>query len=99
MVFVCWCFFFKQKTAYDMRIRDWSSDVCSSDLPAADAVRDILAGDHQKHDPDDDRAGAFVLDGLHGLREEETDAAGPHKAQDRCSPQVYVELEDRKSVV
>src|SRR3546814_4093730 len=26
------CFFFKQKTAYDMRISDWSSDVCSSDL-------------------------------------------------------------------
>src|SRR3546814_6499499 len=25
------CVFFKQKTAYDMRIRDWSSDVCSSD--------------------------------------------------------------------
>src|SRR3546814_10149531 len=25
-------FFFKQKTAYEMRIRDWSSDVCSSDL-------------------------------------------------------------------
>src|SRR3546814_20545143 len=29
-------FFFKQKTAYEMRISDWSSDVCSSDL--ADAV-------------------------------------------------------------
>src|SRR3546814_2002261 len=32
-------FFFKQKTAYEMRISDWSSDVCSSDLgaePAAD---------------------------------------------------------------
>src|SRR3546814_6895750 len=28
-------FFFKQKTAYDMRISDWSSDVCSSDLRAA----------------------------------------------------------------
>src|SRR3546814_19063212 len=27
-------FFFKQKTAYDMRISDWSSDVCSSDLTA-----------------------------------------------------------------
>src|SRR3546814_10737195 len=27
-------FFFKQKTAYDMRISDWSSDVCSSDLGA-----------------------------------------------------------------
>src|SRR3546814_1743519 len=26
-------FFFNQKTAYDMRISDWSSDVCSSDLP------------------------------------------------------------------
>src|SRR3546814_16376975 len=28
----CRFFFFKQKTAYDMRISDWSSDVCSSDL-------------------------------------------------------------------
>src|SRR3546814_10875513 len=28
-------FFFKQKTAYEMRISDWSSDVCSSDLDAA----------------------------------------------------------------
>src|SRR3546814_6375100 len=27
-------FFFKQKTAYEMRISDWSSDVCSSELPA-----------------------------------------------------------------
>src|SRR3546814_3502869 len=31
-------FFFKQKTAYEMRISDWSSDVCSSDLVAQDAV-------------------------------------------------------------
>src|SRR3546814_15200229 len=30
------CFLFKQKTAYEMRISDWSSDVCSSDLIAAD---------------------------------------------------------------
>src|SRR3546814_2154889 len=28
----CVVFFFKQKTAYEMRISDWSSDVCSSDL-------------------------------------------------------------------
>src|SRR3546814_6672570 len=27
-----YCFFFKQKTAYEMRISDWSSDLCSSDL-------------------------------------------------------------------
>src|SRR3546814_5772091 len=31
-------FFFKQKTAYEMRISDWSSDVCSSDLNAARQV-------------------------------------------------------------
>src|SRR3546814_4745924 len=41
-MYVCYClssrflfvvfFFFKQKTAYEMRISDWSSDVCSSDL-------------------------------------------------------------------
>src|SRR3546814_6075938 len=30
-------FFFKQKTAYEMRISDWSSDVCSSDLALDDA--------------------------------------------------------------
>src|SRR3546814_3882460 len=30
--FLCFFFFFKQKTAYEMRISDWSSDVCSSDL-------------------------------------------------------------------
>src|SRR3546814_1415384 len=33
-------FFFKQKTAYEMRISDWSSDVCSSDLPTRVAVAD-----------------------------------------------------------
>src|SRR3546814_6092546 len=31
-LFICFVFFFKQKTAYEMRISDWSSDVCSSDL-------------------------------------------------------------------
>src|SRR3546814_11811255 len=31
-MFLCLFFFFKQKTAYEMRISDWSSDVCSSDL-------------------------------------------------------------------
>src|SRR3546814_365737 len=37
-------FFFKQKTAYEMRISDWSSDVCSSDLLDADRAR----SDHQQ---------------------------------------------------
>src|SRR3546814_4244053 len=31
-------FFFKQKTAYEMRISDWSSDVCSSDLGGTDGI-------------------------------------------------------------
>src|SRR3546814_3103264 len=33
MIIFFYIFFFKQKTAYEMRISDWSSDVCSSDLP------------------------------------------------------------------
>src|SRR3546814_1615918 len=35
---LCCIFFFKQKTAYEVRISDWSSDVCSSDLDHAAAA-------------------------------------------------------------
>src|SRR3546814_14769026 len=56
---LCFFFFFRQKTAYDMRISDWSSDVCSSDLAAViafpasvgdeshyrDAIASIRAGE------------------------------------------------------
>src|SRR3546814_13819985 len=34
-------FFFKQKTAYEMRISDWSSDVCSSDLTDVSAMPEL----------------------------------------------------------
>src|SRR3546814_9094971 len=37
-------FFFKQKTAYEMRISDWSSDVCSSDLALANLVGPLVDG-------------------------------------------------------
>src|SRR3546814_7489575 len=37
-VFSFICVFFKQKTAYEMRISDWSSDVCSSDLSTSISV-------------------------------------------------------------
>src|SRR3546814_1772779 len=37
-------FFFKQKTAYEMRISDWSSDVCSSDLGLAASAGRIADG-------------------------------------------------------
>src|SRR3546814_1956479 len=40
-------FFFKQKTAYEMRISDWSSDVCSSDLDGPDRADDASTGDHR----------------------------------------------------
>src|SRR3546814_3016334 len=36
---VMFCFFFKQKTAYEMRISDWSSDLCSSDLSRGDTTQ------------------------------------------------------------
>src|SRR3546814_2152826 len=47
-------FFFKQKTAYEMRISDWSSDVCSSDLPKREQDHGIagrwkLAGQMVRH--------------------------------------------------
>src|SRR3546814_6294183 len=37
-VIVFFFFFFKQKTAYEMRISDWSSDVCSSDLSLVEVL-------------------------------------------------------------
>src|SRR3546814_9980180 len=41
VILVC-LLFFKQKTAYEMRISDWSSDVCSSDLdPASPGIRHV----------------------------------------------------------
>src|SRR3546814_9567881 len=44
------CFFFKQKTAYELRISDWSSDVCSSDLVAGDVTRRDHAGTQRLDD-------------------------------------------------
>src|SRR3546814_2071382 len=45
--FLCIFFFFKQKTAYEMRISDWSSDVCSSDLLGVAEL-----GEHVEPKPD-----------------------------------------------
>src|SRR3546814_9938281 len=41
LLFSIYIFFFKQKTAYEMRISDWSSDVCSSDLKVLEEVRAV----------------------------------------------------------
>src|SRR3546814_19427956 len=48
-------FCFKQKTAYEMRISDWSSDVCSSDLARGEIGE--LARHHRLHDHPGDLAG------------------------------------------
>src|SRR3546814_14098821 len=54
MLLVFFFFFFKQKTAYEMRISDWSSDVCSSDLGGSDgagrgvAARRVVGGDARR---------------------------------------------------
>src|SRR3546814_4381198 len=45
-MFCSWFFFFKQKTAYEMRISDWSSDVCSSDLKPAIGRRTVSHPQH-----------------------------------------------------
>src|SRR3546814_1555436 len=60
LTFMCCCvfFFFKQKTAYEMRISDWSSDVCSSDLRAQRCARPL--GVQAK------RLAELVLNGLGG---------------------------------
>src|SRR3546814_10208609 len=58
-VFLCdglMCFFVKQKTAYEVRISDWSSDVCSSDLEhhrGERAFHDDVHGDQQRGIDDD----------------------------------------------
>src|SRR3546814_14462825 len=54
-------FFFKQKTAYEMRISDWSSDVCSSDLPHGPrrVLRDERNGQTRK--PTLERAGGHGI--------------------------------------
>src|SRR3546814_14387752 len=68
MCFFSVFFFFKQKTAYEMRISDWSSDVCSSDLNRA------LGGD--------DGARARSLAALKRAREKERRShTGPREAQ------------------
>src|SRR3546814_2301431 len=61
-VCVIYVFFFKQKTAYEMRISDWSSDVCSSDLPGLLGLEPgDLRADHAAHLAGADADGALVL--------------------------------------
>src|SRR3546814_10750823 len=65
-------FFFKQKTAYEMRISDWSSDVCSSDLGVEAFGRQVVV----------------VLDGVWHLRNTGYATGGPELDQHDFAAQV-----------
>src|SRR3546814_277416 len=73
VIVMCVFFFFKQKTAYEMRISDWSSDVCSSDLVESAVQCDIdeqVTRMSEKYFPelcesnDDSRARLLFDDGI-----------------------------------
>src|SRR3546814_6255771 len=73
------CFLFKQKTAYEIRISDWSSDVCSSDLLDDDAVSPALLGRVER------RIGVTVelLERARAARLDGADAGGHRTIADR----------------
>src|SRR3546814_1943963 len=52
-------FFFKQKTAYEMRISDWSSDVCSSDLKAGKSRKENQEREDRQQRGIGDMSGQF----------------------------------------
>src|SRR3546814_4275050 len=81
-------FFFKQETAYDMRISDWSSDVCSSDLSVA-AARDFLCQDEIDSVARKDKPGNRTL---RGYRHSD----GAHaRAKRRCQETAISGLDQR----
>src|SRR3546814_7621456 len=55
-LYLVFVFFFKQKTAYEMRISDWSSDVCSSDLQENQQDRRLLVVQPFEQRDDDSHA-------------------------------------------
>src|SRR3546814_1885208 len=83
-------FFFKQKTAYDMRISDWSSDVCSSDL-LTDLLENLLADHRLEHAAA--ISGLNVMNGDPGIIECAKDGLGAKRSRRS------VGIADRKSVV
>src|SRR3546814_8121653 len=96
-------FFFKQKTAYEMRISDWSSDVCSSDLFETSEVRFVLGASGEVV-----QAGMLPRNDAHRLIEECMIAANveaarfllkkaipaPYRVHDRPPESKYAELQE-----
>src|SRR3546814_4500706 len=79
----CIFFFFKQKTAYEMRISDWSSDVCSSDLMGIQNVFGDLAGKIAEHVLDAHGLHPVVLRGARAMGVDIVDVLGPDRSEER----------------
>src|SRR3546814_3977319 len=77
-------FFFKQKTAYEMRISDWSSDVCSSDLVPSGARHPGLA--RPRAEADDDRREAAAAQHHQTWEHLPAHAADPRSACGTAEP-------------
>src|SRR3546814_6765514 len=85
------CFFFKQKTAYEMRISDWSSDVCSSDLHGAADAAEHLCRPHVGGQRGAGGIRGSLYGGGHRVPAVRRDPGGSRRGPAR--------LADRKSVV
>src|SRR3546814_6935995 len=97
MLFVLFCFF-KQKTAYEMRISDWSSDVCSSDLQINKAYFDVAADLNE--DGTVDTTDLIIFDSVRNRATQETrsdvDRAGGVTAADKSAVQNAIRSEERR---
>src|SRR3546814_4651516 len=89
-------FFFKQKTAYEMRISDWSSDVCSSDLRQAEHL-DLAHCRGLRADAEKDRA--EQQEGHDEIDETDAEEEGPAGRGRRGEGGRRLARLDRKSVV
>src|SRR3546814_4212282 len=85
-------FFFKQKTAYEMRISDWSSDVCSSDLEQIEVISAArrAAGRGTEQDP---MAGFDVVSATPVVLVDDV-AAAADLLRDYCA--LYIRSEERR---
>src|SRR3546814_10342991 len=98
MVFVClsvcyfyanvFFFFFKQKTAYEMRISDWSSDVCSSDLEAGRGGHDLLEIEARRGDLGVQESGVACSLALRSLRRDMLESHKPAAGSSREHGQI-----------
>src|SRR3546814_6676395 len=99
MCVVCFFLFFKQKTAYEMRISDWSSDVCSSDLDHQTTVSRLAPGRRGLEMWEDPDALASVAGTL--CVDAQRPGAGEHeiKEHEAIKDGRVAAIDDRKSVV